>query len=249
MTTLRSIVTLGFAGPSGFAALSTPRADVDTSSSSCIAGHGFPTFTGLMSVTGNHALMLEKPTRKPSRGPGKELAADAEPTPPDEPRAPEVGSACRSRVDQPAVGNGQASGPALPLNRSWNVPLPRSPDGRAGQPHRARSRARGGLHPTQVIPGGCPPASRGTTRRPLGCVDGGRENHPPGSVRPLLADSRRVRVADRQRYRLAGPVFRAGPRTAAATLRNWSTDQTRTGRTGYAFVTLGMGKRLMIELA
>lgn len=71
MTTLRSIVTLGFAGPSGFAALSTPRADVDTSSSSCIAGHGFPTFTGLMSVTGNHALMLEKPTREPSRGPGE----------------------------------------------------------------------------------------------------------------------------------------------------------------------------------
>ncbi|CAD5965554.1 exported protein of unknown function [Streptomyces sp. KY75] len=71
MTTLRSIVTLGFAGPSGFAALSTPRADVDTSSSSCIAGHGFSTFTGLMSVTGNHALMLEKPTRKPSRGPGE----------------------------------------------------------------------------------------------------------------------------------------------------------------------------------
>jgi hypothetical protein len=32
-------------------------------------------------------------------------------------------------------------------------------------------------------------------------------------------------------------------------LRHWSTDQTRTGRTGYAFVTLGMGKRLMIGLA
>lgn len=57
-------------------------------------------------------------------------------------------------------------------------------------------------------------------------MDGGRENHPPGSVRPLLADSRRVRVADRQRYRLAGA-----------------------GIPGDAFVTLGMGKRLMIGLA
>ncbi|MGW4039953.1 hypothetical protein ACWEIM_27360 [Streptomyces sp. NPDC004778] len=32
-------------------------------------------------------------------------------------------------------------------------------------------------------------------------------------------------------------------------MRNWSTEQTRTGRTGYAFVTLGMGKRLMVGLA
>ncbi|MGW3452345.1 hypothetical protein ACWGM4_04035 [Streptomyces albidoflavus] len=47
----------------------------------------------------------------------------------------------------------------------------------------------------------------------------------------------------------SGPAFRAGPRTAAAALRNWSTEQTRTGRTGYALVTLGMGKRLMIGLA
>jgi hypothetical protein len=45
-----------------------------------------------------------------------------------------------------------------------------------------------------------------------------------------------------------GPVFRAGPSTAAASLRNWSTEQTRTGRTGYAPVTLGMSKRLMIGL-
>ncbi len=84
MTTLRSVVTLGFAGLSDFAALSMHGADVDTSS--CIAGHGFPTFTGLMSLTGNHALMLEKPTRKPSRGPGgkvreEELVADGRPTP------------------------------------------------------------------------------------------------------------------------------------------------------------------------
>ncbi|OEV01872.1 hypothetical protein AN217_00780 [Streptomyces qinglanensis] len=43
-----------------------------------------------------------------------------------------------------------------------------------------------------------------------------------------------------------GPVFRADPGTAAASLRNWSTEQTRTGRNGYTPVTLGMGKRLMI---
>ncbi|MES4826528.1 hypothetical protein ABVB25_04905 [Streptomyces anthocyanicus] len=31
-----------------------------------------------------------------------------------------------------------------------------------------------------------------------------------------------------------GRAFRADPRPAAAALRNWSTEQTRTGRTGYA---------------
>ncbi|MFF2703432.1 hypothetical protein ACFVUQ_34345 [Streptomyces cyaneofuscatus] len=40
-----------------------------------------------------------------------------------------------------------------------------------------------------------------------------------------------------------GPLFRADPGTAAASLRNWSTEQTRTGRNGHAHVTLGMCKR------